>query len=124
MSGDNREFRVNGEGDEKTRFFAAIALAWDHPNTRVVGYRVDPTKGLVFYWTGSDKATPFPFKMDPTQSAEFAWGWLQSVDYGEQPDHDGHNKKGWLVYCENWGKVAGEFEAFVAVSPTWIMYGK
>jgi hypothetical protein len=26
--------------------------------------------------------------------------WLEEVDYGEEPDHDGANGKGWRVYCD------------------------
>lgn len=66
----------------------------------------------------------FPFKMDASGVADFAERWLESVDYGKEPDHDGDNGKGWTVYNDYWGHVDSQYQAFIAVTPTWAMYGK
>lgn len=81
---------------------------------------------LIFYWTKTDRPdfVAFPFTLDAEGAADFASRWLAEEDYGRQPDHDGDNGKGWRLYCEGWGHVDSEYQAFVAVSPRWAMYGK
>jgi len=90
----------------------------------VVGYSTEGRKKLVLYWRLSDKATELPYPMTLEQAAEFAIGWLEHADYGQKPDHDGDNKKGWRLYCEDWGFVGDDYYAFAAVEPVWAMYGK
>src|ERR1700761_4976024 len=63
-------------------------------------------KRLVFMWTGGiSDAVALPFKLDAAGAADFARRWLAETDYGEQPDHDGDNGKGWKLYNEGWGHV-------------------
>lgn len=84
-------------------------------------------KRLVFFWaepTNDPAFVKFPFAMDIEGMADFATRWLASLDYGRRPDHDGDNGRGWNVYTEGWGHVDGQWQAFVAVSPAWAMYGK
>jgi hypothetical protein len=105
---------------------AAMAIAFGNgPNMRAVGYRLSLEKGLIFYqYDSSKRMTPLPFKLDAAGAADFATRWLAEADYGPEPDHDGHNSKGWRLYCEDWGHVDGEYQAFVAVKPAWAMHGK
>lgn len=119
---DNYYFDMTCEG-EKT-FSHALTLAIGARTTKIKGYRVDEERGLIFYQYDSDAMTPFPYDMDIDTAIVFAWGWLQKVDYGNQPDHDGDNGKGWRIYNESWGKVANEWEAVIAIQPAWAMYGK
>ncbi len=89
-----------------------------------VGYRIDAEKGMIFYWSISKNMTPFPFKMDAEGAAHFVLRWLKEADYGQEPDHDGHNGRGWRLYNEDWGHISNEWQAFVAIQPVWAMYGK
>jgi hypothetical protein len=69
----------------------------------------------------------FPFvlkKEDISFLTDFVSKWLSQVDYGTEPDHDGSNGKGWTVWNDSWGRVNGEWQSFVAIKPTWAMYGK
>jgi hypothetical protein len=66
----------------------------------------------------------FPFVMDADGAADFARRWLEQVEYGKQPDHDGDNEKGWRLYNENWGHIDGDNHAVIAVTPVWATYGK
>lgn len=120
---DNFHIDVISEGD----IASAMAIAF-REGTRAVAYRVDKEKGLIFYSYISDSArsaaVPLPFRLDAAGAADFAKRWLEEQDYGEEPDHDGDNGKGWRVYTEGWGMVAGEQSAFVAIKPAWAMYGK
>lgn len=82
---------------------------------------------LVFYWSLTqecEEIVALPFKLDAAGAADFAKRWLAEEDYGSEPDHDGSNGKGWRLYNESWGHVDGHWAAFVAVAPTWAMYGK
>lgn len=117
---DNFKIELVSEGRQK--LIDAFKLL---QQSHAIGYAVTD-KGMVFFWAraSTPEYTPLPFKMDLAQCAEFAWGWLQQADYGKEPDHDGDNGKGFRLYCEDWGHVAGRWEAFVAVEPCWAMYGK
>lgn len=82
---------------------------------------------LVLYWSGSENTSdvqPLLFPLTKDNITDFVWSWLSAQDYGREPNHDGHNGKGWRVYCEGWGHVDNHWSAFVAISPTWAMYGK
>ncbi len=89
-------------------------------------YHAPKSTRLVFYQYKSDRAdvVALPFALDHTGMADFARRWLETADYGRQPDHDGDNGKGWRLYCEGWGHVDSDYAAFLAVSPRWACYGK
>ncbi len=119
---DNYHFDLNGETRE--RFEAAMSFAFSE-HAKAYGYRVTP-KGLVFYWACDQESgvLPLPYPMKLDAAIGFAWHWLESAVYGPQPDHDGSNHKGWRVYNEAWGHIDGEWRAFAAIQPEWMMYGK
>lgn len=120
---DNFHIDVTSEG--KSSLILAMRLAFDR-GYKAVGYKIGD-KGLVFYWTmglGPKDVIKLPFTLDADGAADFASRWLEEQDYGRQPDHDGDNGKGWRVYTEAWGHVAGDSGSFVAVQPAWAMYGK
>ena len=110
---------VNGSGN--------TAVGWsERENDRGV-------KRLVFYWVDPGKLsgeaaeagyTKLPYPHDAKQIAAVIKGWLDQVKYHRQPDHDGDNGKGFRLYNEAWGHVDKDWQAFLAVSPAWAMYGK
>lgn len=79
---------------------------------------------LILFWAGSNTMTKVPSPMNVGAIVPFIKSWLEAQDYGKQPNHDGDNGKGWRVYNESWGHVAGIWEAFVAIEPVWLLYGK
>jgi hypothetical protein len=81
---------------------------------------------LVFFWAEPQRKEGFrPLaKFGFATAADLAKTWLDQVDYGPEPDHDGSNLKGWRIYNEIWGHVGGERTAIVAVTPRWAMLGK
>jgi len=120
---DNPELRVLRRGRE--RFDQVMAIAWDNaPGGKATHYRIDPKAGLILLWGKERDSQALPYEMNCAAATEFAWGWLQVVDYPPQPDHDGDNGKAWLVYVEDWGHVADLRYAIVGVAPAWEMYGK
>lgn len=119
---DNRQISIQAEG--KSDFELAMQLISGR-NT-AIAYRVHENH-LIFYWTKkeSDKAVLLPFEMNVQQMTEFAWGWLsKNKPIGPAPDHDGDNEEGFKVFNEAWGHVFNEWQAFVAITPIWAMYGK
>lgn len=110
---------VNGETLERLKvamsFFDSVAI----------GYAIDQEKGLVFFKADGKDMTPLPGPMDLDACAEIAFEWLKCAHYGDQPDHDGDNEKGWRCYCDDWGHIDKfGWRTFMAVQPMWIMYGK
>ncbi len=119
---DNFKFDMTSEGKERFK----IALSLVHKN-KVIGYRVHKEKGLMLYHVKVDASKDmilFPYEMTIGQASEFAYGWIENYNLGNQPDHDGDNGRGWRVYTESWGKVNGEWQCFVAIQAVWAMYGK
>lgn len=119
-------FTVSIESEGRAHFERALSFFFDHvPGSKVLGYRVSEKKGLILYWSRPKGIfAEFPYEMNLGDAVNFAWGWIEKVAYPPQPDHDGDNGKGFVIYNEDWGHVDGEWEAFVAIAPVWAMYGK
>lgn len=121
-------FRIDVTCRHKENLLLAMKLAFSQ-HSFAEGYRIDESKKLlIFYWYIPNDKTPhvnkLPFKMKYDMATDFALSWLAEQDYGRQPDHDGDNEKGWRVYNEAWGHVENDSCAFLAITPTWAMYGK
>lgn len=119
---DNRTIDITSEG--KDAFHMALSL-FDPPGKKVVGYKAT-AKRLTFFWMESSSAgyTKLLYPLTIPQAADFALGWLATVDYGREPDHDGSNGKGWRLFNDTWGRIDGDSYAFAAIEPAWAMYGK
>ena len=94
------------------------------------GQKITPSRsGIVLLW-GEDrvrliKATPLPFPLAVDAAVNFLWDWLETADFGQEPDHDGSNGKGFIVTTGDfWGHVEGSRYAFIGVYADWQMYGK
>jgi hypothetical protein len=70
------------------------------------------------------KMVKFPCEIDCETATEFAWKWLQEQEYGDEPDHDGSNSKGFVVFNESWGQVGHSCGAICGIGPAWAMHGK
>lgn len=123
---DNFHIDVRYEGLDPLK--AALRIAFAQWSNGAKSYRIDPSKGLIFYWAteaANETAIEVPFKMDADAAADFASRWLKdTASYAPEPDHDGDNGKGWRVYTDSWGAVSGEDFSICAVQPCWMMYGK
>ena len=120
---DNKVFRVNG--DSLRELTKAMQLLGDD-YTKAIGYLDDKDNGLVFFRYDSDLMVPFPSEQSMEDCAIIANNWLdKKAVYPPEPNHDGDNEKGWLLYCDDWGHIADYgYHAFMAVKPIWCMYGK
>ena len=115
---DNFHIDVTSRGVDGLR--KALSLMTE----KVVGYSVDPVKGMILYWKNTANSTALPYHMTMEQAADMVWGWLATVPYGDKPDLDGSCSKGWRVYCERYGRINDDFYAFVAVQPVWAEHHK
>ena len=145
MPGSNFEFKICS--DKKEHFDLAMTLAFTGKmyDANVTHYSISKKYGLILFWcsvnggkifvgepTGSDinlesNWTPvikLPYEMDGVAAASFAWNWLMIAEYDREPDHDGDNDRGFIVYNEDWGHIANRHEGLVAIKPCWQMYGK
>lgn len=84
----------------------------------------DGCETLILLWNEETGSTPLPYPLTREQAAGFIADWLGTVGYGDQPDHDGSNGRGWRLFTGNWGHVAGHHYAIIGVQPAWAMYGK
>jgi len=119
---DNRQIDITSEGEED--FNLAMRLAMKTNET--VGYRIFENN-MILYWSESKhkEFQPLPYKMNYEQTVNFVWGWLEKTKpLLKEPDHDGDNAYGFHIYNESWGRVCGEWQAFIAIEPIWAMYGK
>lgn len=120
--------KLRADDDTPDTLDLAMRIAFLHHRT-ATHYCIHPEKGLVFFWAESTrssiwKSIPLPFELDYLGAADWARRWLREQDYGPEPDHDGSNVRGWRVYNEDWGHVADDWAAFVAIHPEWAMLGK
>lgn len=120
---DNFRFDISGGGVLKD----ALAIAFSYTQS-AKGYRIDVREGhptrLVFYGYDSPKMLPFPAPLGSEETESIIKTWLKLLDYGSEPDIDGSVSKGFRVYNEDWGHVAREWQAFMAVEPAWLLHGK
>ena len=123
---DNYRFDITAR--DRLKEWIECCLAGKHYG--IVGWsKHDDKKGkrLIFYWSdpnGVAEYHPLPSKVNAEEVSVLAESWLESVDYDPEPDIDGHSKKGFRIFNEDWGHVDGYWEALLAISPVWAMYGK
>jgi hypothetical protein len=75
-------------------------------------------------WKNMPDFISFPCDIDWETASEFAWKWLEQQDYGTEPDHDGSNSHGFVIFNDSWGHVGNDFAGICAIGPAWAMHGK
>lgn len=133
---DNRILNVNGR--TKAQLTLALQFAfkngWDK-NHQAVGWRMTDEHGLILYSIAPSKKegyNSFLTAHTAEQCVELIWNWVHSEDsasvklsdWCEDIDHDGSNDKGWQLYLEDWGKVAGHDFVLCAAKPAYCWLGK
>jgi hypothetical protein len=113
---------VTIKGDKKSTFVKAVELAmWEHRWIEAYTFK---NGVLTMYWHKheNDPSIPLLYKMDAIQAAEYLWGLVQSLPrdaYGEKPDTDGSNSRGWeITNVDHY-----QYTAF-SIKPYWNTYGK
>lgn len=130
---DNRIFNVNGRGTDMLQKALELAFIQNGRNTTCNAWKQTKENGLILLWSSSSKdAVPLPSPLSHEQCIPLIEGWLngdfsksvQLSEFCEDHSHDGENRKGWQMYCENWGHVGGEHYAICAIKPAYMWYGK
>lgn len=130
---DNFHFDISGASLAKS-----LEIAFTHHKTAVgwVEVRLTPklsdgtfskkndNSSLVLYWADKSGVNKFPVPLTFEEVRPMIESWLKKADYGRYPIHDGDNSKSHRVFNETWGHVNGDWEAFVAIEPCWMMNGK
>ncbi len=118
---DNFSFSITSV--DRPSFEGGISLAFR--DYKAIGYAITPKNGLVFFWADTVKPDTYvalPFKLDAKGAADFAERWLAEQDYGREPDHDGHNRKGYTIEA-GWNRFEW-WSALCSITPTWAEFGK
>lgn len=120
---DNFHFDITG-----APLFDCLNIAWiGAPGRKATNWVVEHRENksrLILAWSEDINFIKLPVPMSAEECEPFVMAWLRTADYGESPDHDGDNSKGWRVYNEAWGRIEGYTYSFVAIEPVWLMYGK
>lgn len=132
---DNRIFNINGDGDDllrSTLYFAFTQAGF----ATAKGWRISPEKGLILFWYVDEKdkgVTRFPSPVCSDTVMHLVKDYLNNKDtwkntkfegFEIDASHDGHNTRGWRVYCEEWGHIEGVHYAFLAIKPMYLWHGK
>jgi len=128
---DNRLFRVNGV--EEYRLLQALKLVFSQTlatNYKCTSWSEDLDKGLILYYYTEDDSIPFPSSLDCDAILPIVVSWLKS-DFASKVSLDNwcekadvETEKGWVVYCEDWGKVGNKSGAICAIKPCLAWYGQ
>lgn len=132
----NPVFNVKGQGKKMLKATIKLGLACVGHYT-IKGYRFDDTKGLVLYWTDVEKEgyQPFPPGMTNGGIAKFLLQNLPTLKIYLEEDADIHwdmpcddgdvdSELGWRLYTEKWGHIGNEWQACLAIVPSYLWIGK
>lgn len=122
----HNDFRFDITSDRNLEDILKIAFS---RNSKAAGWRVEGKRLILSWHNETDYKNPGRWNAFITpMTAESVFStvieWLKAQDFGPEPDTDGHNKKGFRVYNESWGRVGNDPYAFVAIEPEWITYDK
>ena len=132
---DNPVFNV--KGDSPTMLETVLDLGLACTGTyRIVGWKVDPKKGLLLYKSlpeNDSDVHPFITPMTGKELAPTVLAWLESspedaMELGEDDepleDDDVGMEVMWRVYTEDWGHVNRDWRVCLAVTPSYGYIGK
>ena len=143
---DNPVFNVKGQG--RNMLHAALSLAKQCVGkTSLSGYRIDTQRGVVLYWTDSEHPDyqKFITPSQPDDIVDMLHNALSSIsinpvpeaqqddDIDEDPhfdrniedeDDDIQCEPGWRLFTEEWGHIHHEWQACLALIPSYLWIGK
>ena len=130
---DNPVFNVKGQGKPMLKATLKLGLACVG-HYRIKGYRFDDIKGIVLYWTDVEMEGYQKFPPDITNGkmAQQLLEMIASMDrtveddiYWDEPCDDGDvsSDLGWRLYTEKWGHIGREWEACLAIVPSYLWCG-
>lgn len=130
---DNRLFNVNGCGDEMLKDTLSLAFKQADAKTASAWVQTKEQGLILLYYTSSDEVlNKFPSKLTVDVVFPIVKTWLTDdfaktvtlSEWCQNLDHDGHNSKGWQVYCGDWGHVGSFTSVICAIKPAYMWHGK
>ena len=123
---DNFQIDVTGVGREN--FDLAMKLAFQGGKSKTATHyaKDQDNSRFVLLRSNHPNALILPTPLNLQAASDLVYHWLMNeAAFGRQPGHDGDNKQGWRVFNESWGHVKPyDWHAFLAIKPSWAMYGK
>lgn len=132
-----QRFDMDADTQEQLELALQILMRWTSSVSHYVsGVDAGGWPYLALLWGAPESAkdaAPLIAKMKAPQAiASQIYAWLETTEYGEQPDHDGSNKKGYRITLEvpevpnqpTWQRPSWANYIFCVVRPTWIEYHK
>jgi hypothetical protein len=122
----HHDFRFDITSDRNLEGILKIAFS---RNSKATGWFAQDGR-LILSWHNEtaynkpNKWNAFMTPLDADGVTPMVIAWLKEQDFGNEPDTDGHNGKGFRVYNESWGYIDSDPYAFVAIEPQWITYDK
>lgn len=133
---DNPVFNVKGQGKKMLKKTIELGLACVG-HSSLAGYRVDNKKGIILYWTKVEKDDFQPFESDKDlkEITKTVLSQIENLEIVldeendefsdlELDDGDVGSDFGWRVYTEQWGRIEGDWQACLAVVPSFLWIGK
>lgn len=128
---DNRVFNVNGYKEEFLQRVLELAF-WQSGSLYCTHWVEDKDHGLILMWGEGKNSHRLPSKFNAAECVNFVQRWLDSdfaqqvtlSEWCEDLDHDGHNTRGFQVYCDSWGHVGGSVYAICGIKPAYVWHGK
>ena len=136
---DNIKFEIRLEAKyikDALAFFMKIRSMCNNPPT---SYCIHPKYGMILLRLSENSERQdinghSIVSIPPIRYDDFVESWLKDVnpeDFEHEDKWDGRydsydvdNHKAFCMYVEDWGHVAGMWEAKVAIKPAWAWYGK
>jgi len=129
----NNDIKITYRG--KNVFDLAMKLAFtseykEDKLQEVVGYKIHNNTMYLFDYKSDTTPEGFielPYKMGLDEIILFVWGWLlKTKSKGHEPDTDGSVHEGFTITTDgtDWRGGSGFYNTFIAIRPTWIVYGK
>lgn len=134
---DNPVFNYNGISLRQLTL--ALELYMFEKWNKFAGWRIDPIKGFILYWSvpeGCPEINKFPGLMSSEMVAPMIFAWIHSNESKSIPlskqesmtDHDGDNELGFRIYTESWGRInscySSDAYSILAVKPCYLWFGK
>lgn len=133
---DNPVFNVKGQG--RDMLLAALTLGINCVGKYTFkGFRIDNKKGIVLYWADSDKEgyQQFMIPSKPEGVVDQIFQAISTINieisddedvYWDKPHDDDEvdNDLGWRLYTEERGEIDNEWEACLAIVPSYLCLSK
>lgn len=133
---DNPVFNVKGQGKEMLLKTMELGVACVG-NYKLTGFTVDNKKGIILYWSDSDKKDYQQF-VEPGEPKDIIDQIFDAIysfnlalekeddEFWDLPinDYEVGNSLGWRMYTEQWGQIGDDWRACLAIVPSYLWIGK